>query len=150
LGILEYINIYELNKDKYEIKRVILDREQYYLDILNPSLNINKTAGSTLGYKHTEEMRKTMGLQRKGKSINWARRNYIISDTTKNNLSLGARNGITVKVFDKHNVVINIFPTITSAAKHYLVDHWTLSKYIKEGYSLNNLRFEAEFKDLRV
>lgn len=54
LGILEYINIYELNiKDKYEIKRVILDREQYYLDILNPSLNINKTAGSTLGYKHT-------------------------------------------------------------------------------------------------
>jgi hypothetical protein len=131
LGILEYIKIYELNnKDKHEIKRVILDREQYYLDILNPSLNINKTAGSTLGYKHTEEMRKTMSLQRKGQR--------------------GARNGITVKVFNKHNVLINIFPTITSAAKYYHVDHCTLSKYIKEGYSLNNLRFEAEFKDLRV
>lgn len=128
LGILEYINIYDLNKDKYEIKSVILDREQYYLNKINPSLNINKTAGSTLGYKHTEEMRKTMGLLRKGKSIN----------------------GITVKVLDKHNVVINIFPTITSAAKHYNVDNRTLSKYIKEGYSLNNLRFEATFKDFRV
>lgn len=151
LGILEYINIYDLNiKDKYEIKSVILDREQYYLNKINPSLDINKTAGSTLGYKHTEEMRKTMGLQRKGKSINWARRNYIISDITKNNLSLSARNGITVKVLDKYNVVINIFPTITSAAKHYNLDNWTLSRYIKEGYSLNNLRFEAAFKDLRV
>lgn len=150
LGILEYININDLNKNKDEIKRVILDREQYYLDRLNPYLNINKTAGSTLGYKHTEEIRKTMGLQRRGKNINWARRNYIISNITKNNLSLSARNGITVKVFDKHNVVINIFPTITSAAKHYNINHWTLSKYIKQVYSFNSLRFEAEFKDLRV
>lgn len=91
-----------------------------------------------------------MSLQRKGKSINWTRINYIISDTTKKKLSLGARNGITVKVIDKHNLVVNIFPTITSAAKYYHVDPWTLSKYIKEGYYLNNLRFEAEFKDLRV
>jgi len=68
LGILEYIKIYELNnKDKHEIKRVILDREQYYLDILNPSLNINKAARSTLGYKHTEEKRKTKGLNGKVK-----------------------------------------------------------------------------------
>jgi hypothetical protein len=123
LGILEYINLNDLNENEYEIKKVILGREQYYLDILNPSLNINKIAGSTLGYKHSEEMRKTMGLQRRGKSINWERRNYIISDTTKNNLSLSARNGITVKVFDKHNIVINVFPTLTSAAKHYDVDH---------------------------
>ena len=53
LGILEYVNIPEINKDKREIKRIILNREQYYLDILNPSLNKNKAVGSTLGYKHT-------------------------------------------------------------------------------------------------
>lgn len=92
--------------------------------MLNPSLNINKTAGSTLGYKH--------------------------SNTTKNSLSLVTRNGIMVKVINQDNIVTNIFPTIISAAKHYNLDPLTLSKYIKQGYFRNNLRFEAELKDLRV
>nr|YP_009469556.1 hypothetical protein [Pseudocercospora mori]AVE15066.1 hypothetical protein [Pseudocercospora mori] len=36
-------------------KKILLDREQYYLDKLIPSLNINKSATSILGYKHTRE-----------------------------------------------------------------------------------------------
>lgn len=44
LEILEYC---EANK--------AVEREQYYLDICNPEYNILKVAGSTLGYKHTEE-----------------------------------------------------------------------------------------------
>jgi hypothetical protein len=71
LGILEYINTSGFNTDnKHNLKKTIEKREQYYLDMLKPNLNINKTAGSTLGYKHSEEMRKKMGLERKGKSIN--------------------------------------------------------------------------------
>lgn len=30
-------------------------REQYFLDLLNPEYNVLKIAGSTLGYKHSEE-----------------------------------------------------------------------------------------------
>jgi hypothetical protein len=70
LGILEYINVDELKMDKREIRRAIFDREQYYLDMMNPTFNILKIAGSNLGYKHTEEMRRIMGLQRRGKNIN--------------------------------------------------------------------------------
>lgn len=33
----------------------LLGREQHYLDNLNPQYNIAEIAGSTLGYKHTEE-----------------------------------------------------------------------------------------------
>src|SRR5207245_934076 len=41
---------------------VLLQREQYYLDILfslpaNLRYNFNPTAGSSLGYKHTEDAR---------------------------------------------------------------------------------------------
>ncbi len=43
--ILEYCNGKEL----------LLKREQDYLDNLKPEYNIVETAGSTLGYKHTEE-----------------------------------------------------------------------------------------------
>jgi hypothetical protein len=32
-----------------------IEREQYYIDLLAPEYNILKTAGSSLGYKHTEE-----------------------------------------------------------------------------------------------
>jgi hypothetical protein len=40
--------------------------------------------------------------------------------------------------------------SITSAARHYDVDQWTLSKYIKNGSSFKNLRFIAKLKDVRV
>lgn len=32
-----------------------IQREQYYLDLLKPDYNILKTAGSFLGFKHSEE-----------------------------------------------------------------------------------------------
>jgi hypothetical protein len=32
----------------------------------------------------------------------------------------------------------------------YYLNPWTLSKYIKQGYSIYSLRLEAELKDLRV
>jgi group I intron endonuclease len=52
LTILEYIDTTDLSKDK--AKELILCREQYYLDMLEPEINILKLAGSSLGYKHTE------------------------------------------------------------------------------------------------
>jgi hypothetical protein len=45
----------------------LLEREQYYLDNLRPEYNIVKTAGSTLGYKHTEESLEKM-------------RNFVLSE----------------------------------------------------------------------
>jgi hypothetical protein len=62
LGIIEYINISEFIKGKHDIKRIIFKREQYYLDMLNPTLNINKIAGSIPGYKHSEHIRKKDGF----------------------------------------------------------------------------------------
>ena len=46
LEILEYCETNRL---------IILEREQYYIDLLKPEYNILKIAGSPLGYKHTEE-----------------------------------------------------------------------------------------------
>jgi len=55
-----------------------------------------------------------------------------------------------VKVLDKDNNVVNTFPTIASTADFYDLDHSTISKYIKNGFSFKNLRFLAELKDVRV
>lgn len=40
---------------EYCSKADLLNREQYYLDLLKPEYNIYKQAGSPLGYKHTKE-----------------------------------------------------------------------------------------------
>ena len=44
LEILEYCNL-----------DILLEREQYYIDLLKPEYNLLTTAGSSLGYRHTEE-----------------------------------------------------------------------------------------------
>ena len=57
---------------------------------------------------------------------------------------------MNVKVYDDNNNLIDIYPTIASAAKHYNVDHNTVSKCIKNGNLINNRRFVSEIKDVRV
>jgi hypothetical protein len=40
---------------EYCLPEDVINREQYYLDLLQPEYNIYKVAGSPSGYKHTEE-----------------------------------------------------------------------------------------------
>lgn len=107
---------------------------------------------STLEYIHIEEMRKLIPLRRKGISLNLSRRalSYAVKNTTINSLSLCTRNVIKIELFYENNNIKIVFATITSAAKHYDVDPSTITKYIKQRFSLNNLRFEARFKDVRI
>jgi len=73
LEILEYCNFKDL-----------LEREQYFLDLLKPEYNIVKTAGSTLGYKHTEESLKKM-------------RNFILSDEVLAKKKLATKNATAAR-----------------------------------------------------
>lgn len=58
LTILEYIDISHLSKE--DARKLIIEREQYYFNKLltgnDLTYNILKTAGSSLGYKHSEEV----------------------------------------------------------------------------------------------
>jgi group I intron endonuclease len=44
-----------------------LEREQYYIDLLNPKYNLLKIAGSRLGSIHTKETKAKMSSSQKGK-----------------------------------------------------------------------------------
>lgn len=57
LEILEYCPI-----------SIVLDREQFYIDKLNPEYNILKIAGSNLGYKHSEASLKLMSEASKSRN----------------------------------------------------------------------------------
>ncbi len=73
-------NKYGKENFKFEILEIIEDiesltkREQYYLDLIQCckkelGYNLSPTAGSPLGYRHTEEAKKNMSEARKGKRI---------------------------------------------------------------------------------
>jgi group I intron endonuclease len=72
LTILEFIDISNLSLE--ESKKLILEREQKYLDIIfsldEPNTyNILKVAGSLLGYKHSEETKALVSKTHKGKIV---------------------------------------------------------------------------------
>lgn len=61
-----YSNFTLLEILEYCDPSVLIEREQYYIDLLQPEYNILKTAGSRFGSKHSEETKKTMSINRRG------------------------------------------------------------------------------------
>jgi len=54
---------------EYCSPEVLLQREQYYFDTLNPEYNILKVAGSPLGYRHSEAAKKLISLASKNRKV---------------------------------------------------------------------------------
>ena len=53
---------------EYCEKEKLIEREQFYIDTLNPVYNVCKKAGNMSGYKHTDKSRKKMSDKRKGEN----------------------------------------------------------------------------------
>jgi group I intron endonuclease len=68
-ALLEYgYSKFSLEILEYCTPEKCIEREQYYINLLKPKYNILKTAGSTLGYKHTKETLAKMSVAKKGKN----------------------------------------------------------------------------------
>lgn len=75
---------YGFSNFSYEIleycdKNNVLEREQYYIDLIKPKYNIAEVARSTLGYKHTQESLAKM-------------RDFVLSDEVRNRKMLSTVN----------------------------------------------------------
>lgn len=90
-------------KDNFEFKilskvpvEYLIKLEQWFLDNLNPSINVYKTAYSPIGFKHSEETKSKLSEQKKGKSRPKEMMNKLkefntgrsFSENHKNNLKL--------------------------------------------------------------
>lgn len=54
---------------EYTKKENLIEREQYYIDILNPEYNVCKIAGNNLGLIHSEETKTKLSEINKGKKL---------------------------------------------------------------------------------
>lgn len=151
-GILEYIDLSSVTDTKQK-KEIILEKEQYYLNNINPSLNSYKKATSSLGVKRSLAFSIKMSKIRRGKSIRLNKKINntvrIITEETKSKISL-KNQGINVKVFDKFNNLINEFVSIRSTAKFFNVHPKTINKIYKTGKSFDDFIYKFELKDNRI
>lgn len=171
----DYIN-FSLDILEYCDKKNLIEREQYYLDLLKPEYNILKIANSRLGSKHTFETKNLMSIKQKGvnnpsfgKTLSYETRmkiskslrssimfhNYIklrpkhLSNETKLKLSLRT-GGVKVKVFDSKNNIIKEFPTIISVALHFNISSRTVSRYLDKDKSYNGFIFKSTLNNKQV
>lgn len=93
----------------------ILEREQYYLDLLKPEYNILTTAGSSLGYKHTEEAISKFKLRRHTEETLVKLRAKIFSEETR--VKISTAKGSKVLVFDSLTNIETEYASIRKAAE---------------------------------
>jgi len=164
LEILEYCDI-----------DCTIAREQYYIDILNPTYNILRVAGSPLGYRHTQESiekLKILGTGRKhseeakakikaarvGSIIEEEVRLKISSSKLKANLKhsssaklkIGlaslARNGRVTYVTNIETGLVDSYASRRAAAIALNIAPLSLKRYLESGKVYNGLYKITDYK----
>jgi group I intron endonuclease len=143
LSIIKYIDISNLNIE--EARKLILEREQHFLDLRfsgdKPNIyNLLTTAGSLLGFKHSE---KTL-VKMNGKSptpetiakMSEAKTGenhpmYGKTHTTEVKAKMSATLGTAIYVYDLDGTLVNSFSSARKAAEYFNSTHVTIMKYIK-------------------
>lgn len=103
LDILEYCN-----------KENVIEREQYYMNLMNPEYNILKLARSALGHKHSEETNMKYRAMRRA-----------------NMLEQNKKKGIGVEVLDVETKKTTAYSSMREAARAIDCSNHTVSKYEK-------------------
>jgi group I intron endonuclease len=119
--------------------------EQKYLDFLQPSYNILKIAGSSLGFKHSDESRAQMSALNKGKNnpmfgktpSEETRAQMSASKMGKNNPMFGKTNcgshpnSTKIEVTDLELNTKTTFGSISEAARALNITHCVISTYFR-------------------
>ena len=135
LDILEYCNT-----------SILINREQYYLDSLNPEYNILKYAGSSLGFVHSEETKLKLSIKNKG--INNFMYGKTHSEETKFKIRTSLRetlknSGKPVKnckvgIYNSDYKLIKILDSVPLLSKLYNIPRSTVYRYLKTGKIYDN------------
>jgi group I intron endonuclease len=153
LTILEFIDITKLSKD--EAKKLIIEREQYYIDNILPEYNILKTAGSLLGFYHSND---TLLKFKKAKDsennpmygkfhsketklkMSKIRKGKLQSKETKLKISLTNSKKVFIYINDStlnKKIFFKSFDNFSEAAEYLNCSKRTLSRYIDKNKILN-------------
>lgn len=136
-ALLKYgYNNFTLEILEYCPKTILLEREQFYLDLLVPEYNILKHAYSLLGFKHSQESieklkakiispehKEILSAVHKGKLVSDETKNKLAAATAsyrKNNpLTPEALANIKAKTLAREGVFVSVLNTETNEVKEF-------------------------------
>lgn len=105
-------------------------REQYYMDLLKPDYNVLKTAGSFLGFKHSEETIKKFRIQ----SVKQLEQLKILNsrpESIERLLQMNKAKSKRVELLDTLNNITTVYYSIVEAARGIGCDPGTIRYAIK-------------------
>jgi group I intron endonuclease len=153
LAISKYgLDNFTLEILEYCSKDATIEREQFYLDKLQPEYNLLKKAGSAFGFKHSLLSRKRMSEAALGRFVSQEARlnrsealsgrslsestkekirNYKHTEEAKLRISLGNPRTRPVQIIDSHTKDTTTFSIMTLDAAHLKTTTATIGSYIK-------------------
>jgi group I intron endonuclease len=134
---------FQLDILEYCAPEKCIEREQYYFDMLKPEYNILKIAGSSLGYKHSEEtlvkFRERKHSEETRAKISTTQIGRKFSEETKAKLRGRPRPvgsgtpSVHIEVFDQETGIKTIYLSMTEAAQALGTYKGSISKYFSTG-----------------
>jgi group I intron endonuclease len=133
-SLLKYgYNKFSLDILEYCESSVLIEREQYYLDKLEPKYNILKKAGSSFGYKHSPE---TLLKFKKRKLSPEALMNLKLAKAGKaptsplRKINHLLATGHVTTVLNKVNNSVKVYDSIRAVSREIGIHHSTIFNYI--------------------
>jgi group I intron endonuclease len=130
---------------EYCSPEVLLQREQFYFDMLSPEFNILKRAGSPLGYRHSEAAKKLISIASKNRKVLESSRDlkrkallgksFDKERIEKMRLSNTLRKSVLITNIETGNKLE--FSSMTEAGKYLGISRFTVKKYL-----LNNIPYK--------
>ena len=117
---------------EYCAKSETIKKEQFYIDLLKPEYNILTKAGSSLGYKHSEETRVKYKLRVLSEealaNLRKAKLGAVLSPLARANQLLASSHVITIENVESKDRIE--YSSIRAAARKLRVNHATLLNYV--------------------
>lgn len=130
LEILEYCD-----------KNIIIEREQYYIDLYKPEYNILPKAGSSLGFKHSPETLLKLKDRKLSPealtNLKKSKAGMVPSNLAKINQLLAT--GHPVKIINKENNSVKEYKSVRAAARDVGFNHATILNYINSNKLLKGI-----------
>ena len=168
-AILKYDHSnFSLDILEYCEPKLLITREQYYIDLLKPKYNILKTAGSKFGHRSSEETKFKLSMANRGnknymfgknhteetkkklsESIKLYKKFNKTTDETKLKMSLRCK-GIKIKIFDNSGNLVKEFPTLKAAAIYFNMHAKTMSRVVEKNLPYYGFTFKFEINNTRI
>lgn len=122
----------------------LINIEQFYIDNLNPKYNSNPVAGSSLGFKHSNETKIKISKSRLGNKWGVGK---IWTEESKSKLR--EARSILVKQYDLTGKLINIFSSMKEASEKTGVNIYYIKEYSKKSMPDKNGFVWVRMMDLK-